>query len=84
MHFLERYIKGHPKEIVRSCMNMKPERGYLAAKAVLKQYFGNDHVVSAAYIEKVLQWPMIKGEDMTALQDYAVFLQGCCNVMSKI
>ncbi len=62
MYFLERYIKGHPKEIVRKCMNMRPERGYLAAKAVLKQYFVNDHVVSAAYMEKVLQWPMIKGE----------------------
>ncbi|KAL1281202.1 hypothetical protein QQF64_000005 [Cirrhinus molitorella] len=42
---------------------------------MLKQHFGDDHVVSAAYMEKVLQWPMIKGEDMTTLQDYAVFLQ---------
>ncbi len=51
---------------------------------MLKQYFGNDHAVSAAYMEKVLQWPMVKGEDVTALQDYAVFLQGCCNAMSEI
>ncbi len=51
---------------------------------MLKQYFGSDHVVSATYMEKVLQWPMIKGEDMTALQDYAVLLQGCCSVMSEI
>ncbi|KAI2668803.1 hypothetical protein H4Q32_005610 [Labeo rohita] len=84
LYFLERYTKGRPKEIVRSCMNMRPERGYVSAKAMLKQHFGNDHVVSAAYMEKVLQWPMIKGEDVTALQDYAVFLRGCCNAMSEV
>lgn len=54
LYFLERYTKGLPKEIDRSCMNMTPDRGYRTAIAMLKQHFGDDHVVSAAYMEKVL------------------------------
>lgn len=49
---------------------------------MLKQQFGDNYLVSAAYMEKVLGWPMIRYEDSTALQDYALFLRGCCNVMA--
>lgn len=65
-------------------MNMAPERGYDTAKAMLKQQFGEDYFVSAAYMEKVLGWPMIRYEDITALQDYSLFLRGCCNAMADL
>lgn len=65
-------------------MNMAPERGYDTAKAMLKQQFGEDYFVSAAYMEKVLEWPMIRYEDITALQDYALFLRGCCNAIADL
>ncbi len=63
---------------------MTPERGYITAKAMLKQQFGEDYLISAAYMEKVLGWPMIKYEDITALQDYALFLRGCYNAMADL
>ncbi len=63
---------------------MTPERGYITAKAMLKQQFGEDYLISGAYMEKVLGWPMIKYEDITALQDYALFLRGCCNAMADL
>lgn len=65
-------------------MNMAPERGYGTAKTMLKQQFGEDYFVSAAYMEKVLGWPMIRYDDITALQDYALFLHWCCNSMANL
>nr|XP_055059768.1 uncharacterized protein LOC129443292 [Misgurnus anguillicaudatus] len=65
-------------------MNMAPERGYDTAKAMLKQQFGEDYLVSAAYMKKVLGCPMIKYENITALQEYALFLRGCCNAMADL
>lgn len=60
---------------------MSPEHGFIVAKELLQGNFGNDSKISAAYTEKALSWPEIKFEDVKALQAYALFLCGCCNVM---
>lgn len=65
-------------------MNMAHERGYDAAKAMLKQQFGEDYFDSGAYMEKVLGLPMIKYEEITSLQDCEYFLHGCCNAMADL
>jgi len=36
------------------------------------------------HMEKVLGWPKIRYEGRTALQDYALFLHGCCNAMADL
>jgi len=33
LYFLEQYTKGQPKELVKSCQHMPPERGYQRAKS---------------------------------------------------
>lgn len=35
-------------------------------------------------MEKALAWPTIKAKDVKALQAYAIFLCGCCNVMEEL
>ncbi|XP_024116907.1 uncharacterized protein LOC112138581, partial [Oryzias melastigma] len=84
LYFLEQYTKGLSKELVRSCQYISPDRGYLRAKALLKEHFGNEHKVAAAYMDKVLSWPSIKTEDAKALQNYSLFLRSCCNVMDDL
>lgn len=84
LYFLEQYTNGHPKELVRSCQHIDPERGYIKAKAVLKEQFGSEQKVASAYLEKALSWPTIKTEDVKALQDYSLFLRGCCNAMEEV
>ncbi len=81
LYFLEQYTKGQPRELVRSCHHMVAQRGYLQAKAFLKEHFGNEFKIAAAYVEKVVGWPSVKSEDVNSLQSYALFLRGCCNVM---
>ena len=84
LYFLEQYTKGHAKEAVRSCQHMNPERGYIKAKALLKEQFGNEQKIASAYMDKALSWPSIKAEDIKALQDYSLFLRGCCNAMEDV
>ena len=84
LYFLEQHTKGHAKELVRSCQHIHPERGYTKAKALLKEQFGNEQKVASAYLDKALSWPPIKAEEVKVLQDYSLFLRGCCNAMEDV
>lgn len=63
---------------------MDGEQGYLRAKHLLHEHYGNEYKLSTAYIEKALHWPGIKPEDPKALNEHVLFLKGCCNAMTKI
>ena len=52
LYFLEQYTKSHPKELVRSCQHLNPERGNVKAKALLWEHFGNEQQVASAYMER--------------------------------
>lgn len=54
LYFLEQFTKGQPRELVRSCQHMVPDRGYQLAKELLYEHFGNEYRIAAAYIEKAL------------------------------
>lgn len=84
LYFLEQYTKGHAKELVRSCQHIESDRGYLKAKALLREHYGNEQKVASAYMERALSWSIIKTEDVKALQEYSLFLQGCCNAMEDV
>lgn len=82
--FLEQYTSGQPRELIRSCLHMDPEKGYCEAKRLLKEHFGNEYRISVAYINKALGWPPIKAEDGEALSALALFLTSCGNAMSDM
>lgn len=54
------------------------------AKDLLQEHFGNKHNITAAYMEKVLGWPVVKPEDIKSLQAYALILRECCNAMEDV
>jgi len=84
LYFLEQYTRGQPRELVRSCLHMTPQQGYQRAKGLLKEHFGNEHKIATTYIHKVFAWPVVKAEDVQALNEFALFLRGCCNAMTEI
>lgn len=84
LYYLEQFTAGQPKELVRSCQHMAPERAYVVAKGLLREHFGSEYKITRAYIEKALAWPIKKFEDIKALQAYTMFLRGCCNVMEEL
>lgn len=44
----------------------------------------NEHEITAAYMEKVLGWPVIRPGDVKSLQAYALFLCECGNAMEDV
>ncbi|XP_057687730.1 uncharacterized protein LOC130913275 [Corythoichthys intestinalis] len=84
LHFLEQYTRGLPREIVQSCQHLPPDQGYQRAKNLLMEHFGNEYKISSAYMNKAFSWTPIKREDIKALQAFALFLRGCCNVTEQI
>ena len=63
---------------------MESGRGCGEAKRLLRERFGDDLLVASAYQEKALQWPNIRTEDSSGLQDYALFMRGCANAMIDV
>ncbi|KAI2646661.1 NEDD4 family-interacting protein 2 [Labeo rohita] len=84
LYYLEQYTRGQPRGMVRSCLHMTAEKGYAVAKQLLKEHFGNEFNITAAYMEKVTSWPSIKSEDVKALKAYGLFLHECCNAMEEL
>ena len=84
LYFLEQYTAGQPRDLVRSCMHMDPQRGYLEAKMLLQKHFGHEMKIATAYLEKALTWNVIRAEDGKALHAYGIFLRECYNVMQDI
>lgn len=82
--FLEQFTRGQPRELVRSCQHMIPDRGYQLAKELLQEHFGNEYRIAAVYMEKALAWPAVRAEDVRALQAFSLFLRGCFNVMEEL
>lgn len=84
LYYLEQYTRGHPRELVRSCLYMSAETGFEKAKSLLEKNFGNEHKIATAYMEKVLSWTAIRADDTKALQAFTLFLRGCCNTMDDV
>ncbi len=49
---------------------MSADQGYDRAKNLLEEHFGSEIKVTVAYMEKVMGWPMIKSEDVDALESF--------------
>lgn len=84
LHFLEQFTRGQPRQLVRSCQHMAADRSYTKAKALLEEHYGDEQKIASAYLDKALSWPVIKSEDVKALQTFALFLRGCGNAMEDI
>lgn len=84
LYFLEQYTVGQPKELVRSCLHMNAATGYAEAKRLLKHHFGDDFKITTAYIEKALNWNLIRTDDGKALNSYALYLQSCGNAAKDL
>lgn len=84
LYFLEQYTRGQPRELVRSCLHMPPQQGYEWTKYLLRENFGNEYKLATAYKNKVMGWPAIKADEIQGLQEFSLFLRGCCNAMAEI
>ncbi len=81
---LVQYTSGEVKDLMRSCLIMKPEEGYTEARRLLKEKYGQSYRIATAYVDRVTEATPIKSEDGTALQTFSVLLISCRNTLKEI
>ena len=81
LYYLEQSTADDPGELVASCIHMDPEGGYTRARELLEKKYGNAYVIAQAYTTQAENWPDIKAEDKSAMNNFSVFLTKCENAM---
>ena len=76
LRYLEQYLDGEPRELIRSCVHSGP-MGYYEAKELLSERYGDPYIISNAYIRKVTEWPVIGNNDTKSLEQFGTFLTRC-------
>ena len=77
LQLLIQYCTGKAKETIKCCGMMSGKGGYVKAKKLLEECFGEKYVVSNAWIEKLSERPPINQNDREALLDLADDLESC-------
>ena len=80
LQYLEQFTEGRPNEIVRACLHLK-SGGYGRARELLHKRFGNQEKIVSTYIDRVLNWPQIKGDNVEAFDEFSVMLTTCRNAI---
>ena len=83
-YLLDKYTAGLANKLVKSCNNGIPSQSYHKALSMLNKRYGNEYVISQAYIRKLYDWPCIKSEDPEAMEDLSLYLTTCLNLMSNM
>jgi len=82
--YLEQYLQGEPKKLIKGCLHLDRHSGYLEAKRLLKDKYGDPYKISNAYIKKINEWPYIRAGDEPALDRFSTFLTQCRSAISSL
>ena len=77
LQLLIQYCTGKAKQTIKCYGMMSGKDGYVKAKKLLEERFGEKYVVSNAWIEKLSEGPPISQNDREALLDLADDLESC-------
>ena len=81
---LLQYCSGRAKQVISCCAMMDPDEGFRKAKELLKNRFGNNFLVSEAWVKKVTQGPPLKPSDRVGLQCLADDLCNCYHTLKAM
>jgi len=82
LQYLDQYLHGELKDLIKGCLHLERHSGYLEAKRLLKETYGDPYKISNAYLKKINQWPCIRPRDEVALDRFSTFLSQCRSAMS--
>ena len=82
LYFLNQYISGKAKELIRGCLQMKSGDSYKEARRLLKKHFADPYKIASAYIAKLSNWPAVRPNDGTGLQEFSTALEQASNAMT--
>ena len=68
LYYLIQYTTGPVQDLMKSCLSMREDEGYMAARKLLKEHYGQNYLIAAVHVQRLIDGPPIKNEDATALQ----------------
>ena len=84
LQYLEQYLQGEPKELIKGCLHLDRNSGYIEAKKLVQEKYGDPYKILNAYIKKINEWPYIRSGDELALDRLSIFLGQCRSAMSTL
>jgi hypothetical protein len=84
LRYLEQFLRGEAKELIKGCQFKDPQLGYPEAKKLLKDKYGDPYQISNAYIKKITEWPVITVGNDQDLEHLSTFITQCVSAMESI
>ena len=84
LYYLIQYTSGDVNELMRSCLTMSAEEGYREARRLLKQRYGQDYRIAAAYVNRVTTGPPIRTDKAEDLRRFSVLITSFKNALKDI
>ena len=81
LSYLIQYCKGTARQAIEHCVIMEPEEGYKRAKDILRKNFRRNHIVTQAFLDKVIGGPPIKVNESEKLSQLARDMETCYLVL---
>ena len=74
---------GEAHELIKYCIQERPEEGYAHAKRLLKEQYGNSHRVASAYIKDIQEWPFLREGNSADYRKFYRFLVKCSTLLNS-
>ena len=84
LYYLVQFSRGDVHDLMKSCLVMEPDRGYIEARRLLKEKYGQGYKIATALVERLINGPPIKNEDCNALQKLSIALTNCKNTLQDV
>ncbi|PFX21325.1 Toll-like receptor 11 [Stylophora pistillata] len=84
LQYLEQYLQGEPKELIKGCLDLDRNSGHIEAKRLLREKYGDPYKTLNAYIKEINEWPYIRSGDELALHRLSIFLGQRQSAMSTL
>ncbi|XP_038061114.1 uncharacterized protein LOC119731899 [Patiria miniata] len=82
--YLVQFCRGKAKESIENCILMEPTDGYKTALKILREQFGQPHLIMHALLRKVTNRGQIRQNDGNALWDLARDMEKCQITFSQL
>ena len=73
---------GEAKELIKHCIQETPSSGYVHAKQLLEEQYGNKFRVATAYVKEIKSWPALREGSSAEYRRLFRFLVKCQALMS--
>ena len=77
LYYLLQYTKGVAHTLIQGCQYMPPDVGYLTAKRLLRDHFGQKLQVATACVNTVTNGPVLSKKDVSAILEFSAKLTAC-------